>query len=152
MKIGVYSPNWVGDAVMALKFIGQLRKKYAGDELIVIARDWVAAIFDNHPLINKVLPLPTKELMGVFNTIKTGRSLQKLNLDIFFVLPDSFRSAVIAWFSKSNTRIGFTGQVRGTFLTNQMNLPKDTAHRSEKYIHLLPVSYTHLTLPTNREV
>ena len=137
MKIGVYSPNWVGDAVMALKFIGRLRKKYAGDELIVIARDWVAAIFDNHPLINKVLPVPTKELTGVFNTIKTGRSLQKLNLDIFFVLPDSFRSAVIAWFSKSNTRIGFTGQMREIFLTDQMNLPKEAIHRSEKYIYLL---------------
>ena len=41
MNIGIYSPNWVGDAVMALKFIGKLRKKYAGDELIVIAKDWV---------------------------------------------------------------------------------------------------------------
>ena len=137
MNIGVYSPNWVGDAVMALKFIGRLRKQYADDKLIVIARDWVAAIFDNHPLINKVLPVPTKELMGVFNTIKTGRSLQKLNLDIFFVLPDSFRSAVIAWFSKSNTRIGFTGQMREIFLTDQMNLPKEAIHRSEKYIYLL---------------
>ena len=137
MNIGVYSPNWVGDAVMALKFIGRLRKKYAGDELIVIAKDWVTAIYDNHPLINKVLPLPTKELTGVFNTIKTGRSLQKLNLDIFFVLPDSFRSAVIAWFSKSNTRIGFTGQMREPFLTDQMDLPKEAIHRSEKYIYLL---------------
>ena len=137
MKIGVYSPNWIGDAVMALKFIGRLRKKYAGDELIVIARDWVAAIYDNHPLINKVLPVPTKELTGVFNTIKTGRSLQKLNLDIFFVLPDSFRSAVIAWFSRSNARIGFAGQMRETFLTDQINLPKEAIHRSEKYIYLL---------------
>ena len=137
MKIGVYSPNWIGDAVMALKFIGRLRKKYAGDELIIIARDWVAAIYDNHPLINKVLPVPTKELTGVFNTIKTGRSLQKLNLDIFFVLPDSFRSAVIAWFSRSNARIGFAGQMRETFLTDQINLPKEAIHRSEKYIYLL---------------
>ena len=137
MKIGVYSPNWIGDAVMALKFIGRLRKKYAGDELIVIARDWVAAIYDNHPLINKVLPVPTKELTGVFNTIKTGRSLQKLNLDIFFMLPDSFRSAVIAWFSRSNARIGFAGQMRETFLTDQINLPKEVIHRSEKYIYLL---------------
>ena len=70
MNIGVYSPNWIGDAVMALKFIGWLRNQYADDKLIVIARDWVAAIFDNHPLINKVLPIPTKELAGVFNTIK----------------------------------------------------------------------------------
>ena len=137
MNIGVYSPNWVGDAVMALKFIGRLRKQYADDKLIVIARDWVAAIFDNHPLINKVLPIPTKELAGVFNTIKTGRSFQKLNLDVFFVLPDSFRSAVIAWFSKSNTRIGFTGQMREPFLTDKMDLPKATIHRSEKYIYLL---------------
>ena len=137
MKIGVYSPNWIGDAVMALKFIGRLRKKYAGDELIVIARDWVAAIYDNHPLINKVLPVPTKELTGVFNTIKTGRSLQKLNLDIFFVLPDSFRSAVIAWFSRSNARIGFAGQMRETFLTDQISFPKEVTHRSEKYIYLL---------------
>ena len=137
MNIGVYSPNWVGDAVMALKFIGRLRKKYAGDEWIVIAKDWVAAIYDNHPLINKVLPLPTKELTGVFNTIKTGRSLQKLNLDIFFVLPESFRSAVIAWFSRSNARIGFAGQMRETFLTDQINLPKEEIHRSEKFIYLL---------------
>ncbi|MDP7526290.1 MAG: lipopolysaccharide heptosyltransferase II [Candidatus Marinimicrobia bacterium] len=137
MNIGVYSPNWVGDAVMALKFIGRLRKQYADDKLIVIARDWVAAIFDNHPLINKVLPVPTKELAGVFNTIKTGRSFQKLNLDIFFVLPDSFRSAVIAWFSKSNTRIGFAGQMREPFLTDQMDLPKEAIHRSEKYIYLI---------------
>ena len=69
MNIGFYSPNWVGDAVMALKFIGQLRKQYASDELIVIAKDWVADIYDNHPLINKVLPVPTNELNGVCNTI-----------------------------------------------------------------------------------
>ena len=71
MNIGIYSPNWVGDAVMALKFIGQLRKQYADDELIVIAKDWVADIYDNHPLINKVLPVQKNELNGVFNTIKT---------------------------------------------------------------------------------
>jgi len=137
MNIGIYSPNWVGDAVMALKFIGQLRKKYAGDELIVIAKDWVADIYDNHPLINKVLLVPKNELSGVFNTIKTGRGLQKLNLDIFFVLPESFRSAIIAWFSRSNVRIGFAGQIRETFLTDRINLPKEAIHRSEKFIYLL---------------
>ena len=137
MNIGVYSPNWVGDAVMALKFIGHLRKKYIDDQLIVIARDWVADIFDNHPHVNKVLPISSKELKGAFNTMKTGRNLNKLDLDIFFVLPDSFRSALIAWFSKSNTRIGFTGQMRDTFLTDQINLPKEKIHRSEKYLCLL---------------
>jgi len=105
--------------------------------IVIVAKDWVVDIYDNHPLINKVLPVPTKELAGVFNTIKTGRSFQKLNLDIFFVLPDSFRSAVIAWFSKSNTRIGFTGQMREPFLTDQMDLPKEAIHRSEKYIYLI---------------
>ena len=137
MNIGIYSPNWVGAAVMALKFIGQLRKQYADDELIVIAKDWVADIYDNHPLINKVLPITKNELNGVFNTIKTGRSLQKLNLDIFFVLPESFRSAVIAWFSRSNVRIGFAGQMRETFLTDQIISPKEAIHRSEKFIYLL---------------
>ena len=137
MNIGVYSPNWIGDAVMALKFIGRLRKQYADDKLIVIARDWVDAFFENHPLINKVLPVPKNELNGVFNTIKTGRSLQKLNLDIFFVLPESFRSAIIAWFSRSNVRIGFAGQMRESFFTDRINLPKEAIHRSEKFIYLL---------------
>ena len=27
MKIGVYSPNWIGDAVMALPFIHHLKEK-----------------------------------------------------------------------------------------------------------------------------
>ena len=54
MRIGVYSPNWIGDAVMALPFIQQLRIQHERAEIIIFCKEWVSAIYDNHSFKTKV--------------------------------------------------------------------------------------------------
>ena len=44
MKIGVYSPNWIGDAIMALPFISELRDQNPNAEINVICKDWVSGV------------------------------------------------------------------------------------------------------------
>ena len=137
MKIGVYSPNWIGDAVMALPFIHQLKEKVPESEITLICKDWVADIYENHPAIAQIIPLSKSDIRGFKGTRKTGKSLQSSELDIFYTLTDSFRSAAILWWSKAKSRVGFHSQMRSLLLTDVIDLPKEKVHRSKKYLYLI---------------
>jgi len=137
MKIGVYSPNWIGDAVMALPFIHHLKEKNPESKIIIICRDWVAAVYENHPEIDQIIKLSRSDIKGFFATRQIGKSFQLLDLDVFYTLTDSFRSAVILGWSKAKIRIGFKSQMRSIFLTDVIENPKEKMHRSLKYLTLI---------------
>ena len=137
MKIGVYSPNWIGDAVMALPFIHHLKEKNPESKIIIICRDWVAAVYENHPEIDQIITLSRSDIKGIFAIRRIGKSFQLLDLDIFYTLTDSFRSAAILGWSKAKIRIGFKSQMRSIFLTDVKENPKEKMHRSIKYLTLI---------------
>ena len=101
MRIGIYSPNWIGDAVMALPFIEQLRIKYKKAEIIIFCKKWVSAIYENHSAIDRVISVSDQELRGPISTIRAGLELRAEKLDVFYTLTDSIRSAFIMWLSGS---------------------------------------------------
>jgi len=136
MKIGVYSPNWVGDAVMALPFIHHLKEKNPESKIIIICRDWVAAVYENHSEIDQIIKLTRSDVKGIFGTRRTGKSFQLLDLDVFYTLTDSFRSAAILWWSNTKIRIGFKSQMRSIFLTDVIEKPQEKMHRTIKYLTL----------------
>ena len=106
MRIGIYSPNWIGDSVLAIPFIQLLRKQEQDAEIIIICKDWVSGVYENHPAVNGILPFSNAELTGLANIIQTGQSLKKLDFDKFYTLTDSFRSAFILWLSGGSIWVG----------------------------------------------
>ncbi|MEE8336010.1 MAG: lipopolysaccharide heptosyltransferase II [Candidatus Neomarinimicrobiota bacterium] len=137
MRIGIYCPNWVGDAVMALPFFNLVRQKYPQATILAIGKSWVSAIFENHPAVDGILGFGERKMTGVRASFETGKSLSALNLDKMFLLSNSFRSAFIAFISAVPTRIGFKTQGRSIFLTHGQNSSKLKLHRSDKYLLLL---------------
>ena len=55
MKIAIYSPNWVGDATLALPFIHQLKDQYPDSKIVIVCKDWVESVFINNPNINDMI-------------------------------------------------------------------------------------------------
>ena len=55
MKIAVYSPNWVGDATLALPFIHQLKEQYPHSKIVIVCKDWVDSVFINNPNIDDII-------------------------------------------------------------------------------------------------
>lgn len=137
MRIGIYCPNWVGDAVMALPFFNRVRRQNPEAIIIAIGKSWVSAIFENHPSVNAVLGFKKQELTGLRATYETGKSLYALSLDKIYILSDSYRSAYLASKSEAEERIGFKTQGRSHYLTKGFFLPRKRIHRSEKYLSLL---------------
>ena len=56
-RLLVLAPNWLGDAVMALPAIADLRRAFPAAHLAVAARASVAAVFDLVPGVNEVITL-----------------------------------------------------------------------------------------------
>jgi len=144
MNIAVYSPNWVGDAALALPFISHLKNKNPDSKVILVCKDWVESVFHNNPNIDNVVSLSANQTRGVINTIKTGLILREKQIDYFYTLTDSFRSAVIMWLSNSRYRIGYNTQNRSILLTKYLDLPGTTVHRSKKYLGLIDRSEVNL--------
>lgn len=137
MRIGVFCPNWVGDAVMSIPFFNQLRQIHKNATIIAISKSWVAPIYTKHPDISELISFEKKDLAGVRSTKNSGLSLKALDLDIFYLLSDSYRSAYIARKSETPIIIGYPGQGRTRMLTRAISRPKDKIHRTSHYLNLL---------------
>ena len=137
MKIAVYSPNWVGDAALALPFIHKIKRKYPTAKIFVICKEWVSSIYVNNPNIDKLIIIPKEKTVGIFSTLRIGLSLIREDIEIFYTLTDSFRSSIIIWLSKSKKRVGYNTQGRGIFLTDKIGFSKEKIHRSLKYLRLI---------------
>ena len=137
MNIGVYIPNWVGDAVMALPFLAHCRDAHENDHIVAIAREWVAPVVINSPFINDLFRIGFDEDKGIVGASKIGRQLRPKEFDCLYLLSRSWRSAYIGWFSAAKERIGYTGQGRSPLLTEVITSPSEKMHRSKRYLNLL---------------
>lgn len=108
----VRSPNWIGDAVVSTGILKSLRDYYLNDNIGVVAKDYVSAIFKNNPYINRII---------TFSGFNDG--VKHIKGDIGFILPNSFSSALLFALCGINRRIGYTGELRTFLLTDPIPQP-----------------------------
>ena len=92
MKIAVYSPNWIGDSVLALPFIKALKTRYPNAKLYIFCKEWVSDIYKNHPDIDDIISVQKASLDSFIGTIKCGFKLRRIKLDSFFNLEFSTKN------------------------------------------------------------
>jgi heptosyltransferase-2 len=124
MRIGVVLPNWIGDVIMPTPALRALRK-LAGDggRLVGIMRPYVAEVLEGTSWLDAqiVTDKPANRFRiaarSVYNELRAER------LERIVVLPNSLRTAWIAWRSGARERIGHAGQGRRLLLTNSFRRP-----------------------------
>jgi lipopolysaccharide heptosyltransferase II len=128
-QIVVLAPNWLGDAVMALPAIRDVRRHFSTAHLTVAARSSVAKLFRAVPGIDEVL---------TFNAMKDEiAQLQSGSFDVAILLPNSFRSAWVVRRAGIRERWGHASDFRGMLLTKAIGRPKGKVHYGEYYQHLV---------------
>ena len=125
-RIVVIAPNWLGDAVMALPAIADLRYHYADAHLAIAARPPVAPLFTMVKGVDELVGLPGRWRVH-------APELAAGAFDIAVLLPNSFATALIAKNAKLPERWGFATDFRGRLLTRALPKPKGTTHQSEYY-------------------
>jgi len=122
---------------MALPFFNSLRQLHPDSKIIAICKSDVAPIFEEYPSISGIIQFEKKDLSGFRATSISGISLRSIDLDIFYLLSDSYRAAYLAYKSECPVRIGYSAQGRNPLLSKVFYKGKNKIHRSEQYVKLL---------------
>jgi len=137
MKILIISPSWVGDMVMSQSLYITLKAKYPNSQIDVLAPAWCRPILEKMAEINKAIEMPLGH--GAFNLKKRyqiGKSLRAENYDSAYILPNSAKSALIPFFAKIPTRIGWKGEMRYGLLTDLRKDKRVFQYMVERYVSL----------------
>lgn len=125
-KILIIGPAWVGDMVMAQTLFKVLRAQNPSITLDVLAPPWSRPLLERMPEVNEALDLPFGH--GELNLRKRyqlARSLRERQYQQVIVLPNSFKSALIARWAKIPERTGWLGEYRWFLLNDFRYLNKE---------------------------
>jgi heptosyltransferase-2 len=123
-RVVIVAPNWLGDAVMALPAIADVRRSRPESTVAVAARESVAPLFRLVGGVDDVVTLPRRG----------GASLQAFDMAI--ILPNSFHSALLVARARVPERWGYRTDWRGFLLTRSIRRPVSGVHQIDYYQQL----------------
>jgi heptosyltransferase-2 len=136
-RIVVLSPNWLGDAVMALPAIADLRRRFPAAHLAVAARGSVAPMFELAPGVDVVLTLTWKgRVLDRAGLHADASTLRDARCDAAVLLPNSMASAWLVRHAGVPERWGYAADFRAPLLTRAVPKPKGSRHQARYYQHL----------------
>jgi heptosyltransferase-2 len=109
----IIAPNWIGDAVMSEPLLANLKAQYPNSKIDVLATPWVAPIYRACSQVHEVIEakLEHKHLQWQLRK-QLAKQIQSRAYQACFVLPNSFKSALIPWLANIPFRIGYRGEFR----------------------------------------
>ncbi|BEM60301.1 ADP-heptose--LPS heptosyltransferase [Serratia marcescens] len=125
MKILVIGPSWVGDMMMSQSLYRTLKAEYPSAEIDVMAPAWCRPLLARMPEVNQALAMPLGHgALGLGERRRLGRALRTNRYDRAYVLPNSFKSALVPFFADIPQRTGWRGEMRYGLLNDVRVLDK----------------------------
>jgi heptosyltransferase-2 len=138
--IYVFAPNWLGDAIMALPAIADVRRQFPRGRFVVAARSSVASLFDLVPGVDRVVTLRWRGRWPWTRTLQSDVDALRADGDpgrsAAVLLPNSFAAAWVARRASIAERWGYGTDWRTSLLTRSVRVPRASMHQGRYYQHL----------------
>jgi heptosyltransferase-2 len=125
----VVAPNWIGDAVMSLPVLRALARADPAAAITVLAKRGPAAIYRAEGTADAV-----RTASGL---VADSMAAARARFSEAWLLPNSFRSALVPWLAGIPERIGYAADGRTALLTRSLPPPPRTDHQLRDYDPLL---------------
>ena len=129
-RIVVFIPNWVGDAVMATPALRALRAAKPDAEITFIGRPAPLAVLAGANLANATIADTSRTLGGL---LAMAQRIRRKEFGLAILMPNSFRSALIAWMGRCSKRLGYARDGRSWLLTDRRKPPRDERGKRKVY-------------------
>jgi heptosyltransferase-2 len=128
-EVLVVGLNWLGDAVMSMPALQLFRTQHPDWRITMLVKPPLASLWNMHPAVDDVQILETGN-RGVFTT---ARRLTGERFDRAYILPNSFRSALVPCLGGIRERIGVRGPYRGFAINRPVHYSADRATRHQQF-------------------
>ncbi|QQE11609.1 lipopolysaccharide heptosyltransferase II [Planctomycetota bacterium] len=131
-RLLVYMPTWLGDCVMAMPTLRSLRELYPNAHITMLVRKNVKPLCSDLPWVDRIIAIRSKKGSGKTDSrrgslIKLARRLAAGNFDLAVLLPNSFKSALVAKLAGAKRIVGYDRDGRGFMLTDRLIPRRDKA-------------------------
>ena len=117
------APSWVGDALLSQPLLTLLKDREPGSSVDVLAPSWALPIFRRMPEVSQTIESPFAHgELALRKRVQLARSVRIRDYARAYVLPNSFKSALVPLFARIPQRIGFVGEARYLLLTDARRL------------------------------
>jgi heptosyltransferase II len=125
-RILVIAPNWIGDAVMSQPLLAAIKASDPHVAIDVLATPWVASVYRACSEVAELIEADLRHGQLQWGLRRAlAAQIKKHNYASCYVLPNSFKSALIPWLATIPVRIGYQGELRRFLLTEtKANSPK----------------------------
>ena len=122
-KILVVAPSWIGDTILAQPLLTLLKQHDPAARIEVLAAEWSAPLLGRMAEVDAVVLNPFRHGEFGFGARRAlGRRLAGADFSRAYVLPNSWKSALIPFFAGIPRRIGYQGESRYLLLNERHRL------------------------------
>ena len=126
----VVAPSWVGDAILSEPLIAVLREPLEEPMVDVLAPPWCAPVYARMRGVARMIDSPFDHgELGLVRRRALARELKSNGYTRAFILPHSFKSALVPWLARIPRRIGYAGEARSALLTDARRLDRNAMPR-----------------------
>lgn len=134
-RVLVRAVNWLGDAVMTVPALKELRRLLPEARIDLVARAPVDALFAHAPYVDRVIRLAR----GARALVALARGeLRRERYDLALVLPNSVSSALLPFLAGVRLRVGYGG--RALLLNRRVRDRSAGMHQARRYLDLLTLT------------
>ncbi len=121
----IVGPAWVGDMVMAHTLVQRLHEQDSARELHMLAPPATASIAQRMAEISQVHTVDFAHgELALSKRRRVGKDLKSYGYERAYVLPNSWKSALVPFFAGVETRVGWHGEARYGLLNDRRKLDK----------------------------
>lgn len=136
-QILIISPNWLGDAVMAMPAVKRFRILNSDARIVILAKSAVASLWRMHDAVDEIIELGK----GNAATFAMAKQLRKRNFSAVYILPNSFRSALIPFLARIPKRRGTAFHARSLMINDAVDFKAENStgeiHQAYEYCKVL---------------
>ncbi|MGW8178767.1 MAG: lipopolysaccharide heptosyltransferase II [bacterium] len=130
-RILIRGTNWIGDSVMSVAALREIRNLYPASHLTLLVKDWVAGIFQEQDLVDEIITFGPTE-----SSLDRIRPYRFRNFDAGILFQNAFEAALILFLSRIPERAGYDTEWRRPLLTRAASPRIKPLKRHQVYYYL----------------
>jgi len=134
-RVVVRSTNWVGDVVMTIPALRELRRVLPNAHLTLATRSWAVGLFDEADFIDDIL-IYDRGKSGVRAVMRQAGEWRRRRFDLAVLFQNAFEAALLAVAGRVPIRLGYATDGRRALLTHPVALPVWKSERHEVFYYL----------------
>lgn len=136
-KVLVLQTSFLGDAVLTLPLISEIKRRFPTNHLSLICSPLAAELLQDHPDIDEIIVDDKKGAdKGLRGVWRKGRMLKRNGYTMALTPHKSLRSALLLYFARIPYRVGFR-ESKGWFLFHALARRKTGRHDVERTLSIL---------------